>query len=125
MPQQRRGLKKYGLRRCLACKQTFPLDNENFYRNNSKGASGLDWFCKSCHRDKNKKYYRCARLKDRFAFLQKHGFACHYCGRRAPEVAFHIDHVFPLSLGGTSNEENLTLACDECNIGKGNKPLRI
>jgi 5-methylcytosine-specific restriction endonuclease McrA len=59
------------------------------------------------------------KLKERFLFLKKHNFTCQYCGRKAPEVQFHIDHFYPKSKGGISKEENYVLACDECNIGKG------
>ena len=127
MPQgtqkNRRGLKKYGLRKCLLCKEIFPLNDNYFFKNNSKGASGLDWYCKECHKIKNRAYYKTSVLKDRFEFLKKFNFTCQYCGRKAPEVQFHIDHIFPQSKGGSDKEENLTLACDECNIGKGNKVL--
>jgi len=32
-----------------------------------------------------------------------------------------IDHLFPLSLGGTTKEANLWLACSLCNNHKGNR----
>ena len=62
-------------------------------------------------------------LKARFEFLKKFNFTCQYCGRKAPEVAFHIDHIFPKSKGGTNDINNLTLACDACNLGKGDRIL--
>ena len=62
-------------------------------------------------------------LKARFEFLKKFNFTCQYCGRRAPEVSFHIDHIFPRSKGGSNDISNLTLACTECNVGKGNRLL--
>ena len=106
------------------CKIIFDLNGENFFKNNTgKGSGGFGWHCKDCHRIKNRKYYGVARLKTRFQFLQKFNFTCQYCGRKAPEVQFHVDHIFPASKGGGSEEANLTLACDECNIGKGNKIL--
>lgn len=36
-------------RRCTACKQTFPLDTDHFYRNRNETA-GLTYECKKCHR---------------------------------------------------------------------------
>jgi len=116
----RRGLKKFGLRRCLLCKNIFDLNEENFYHIYSdKSASGFDWYCKECHREKNRKYYRSFGLKSRFEFMKKFNFTCQYCGRKAPEVVFHVDHIYPVSKGGDDNVKNLTLACDECNLGKG------
>lgn len=106
--QNRRGLKKFGQRKCQICKDVFPLNNDYFYHNYSgKGCNGFGWQCKPC---KGK--------KDRFEFLKKFNFTCQYCGRKAPEVVFHIDHILPKSKGGTNEVNNLTLACDDCNIGK-------
>lgn len=119
----RRGLKKFGKRKCLRCKRIFLLNDRFFFHNNSKGSSGFDWYCKECHKIKNREYYSKTTLKDRFEFLKKFNFTCQYCGRTPPEVKFHIDHIFPRSKGGTDEESNLTLACDDCNIGKGNKVL--
>jgi hypothetical protein len=121
--ENRRGLKKYGLRKCLTCKNVFPLNEINFFKKNARGSSGFDWFCKECHKVNGRKYYKNTYLKNRFDFLKKFNFTCQYCGRKAPEVVFHIDHVFPKSKGGSDAEENLVLSCDECNIGKGNKIL--
>lgn len=44
---------------------------------------------------------------------------CQYCG----ESAAAIDHVNPVSLGGTSEPSNLALACQRCNSKLGNKPF--
>lgn len=46
---------------------------------------------------------------------------CSYCGGPAGEV----DHVTPVSRGGTSDWGNLTAACPICNRSKGNKPLLL
>lgn len=60
-----------------------------------------------------------ARL--RFEVLRDSGFACHYCGRRPPEITLHVDHVIPLIKGGTDARENLVAACAECNLGKSDR----
>jgi hypothetical protein len=54
----------------------------------------------------------------RFEVLQRDNFTCRYCGRKAPEVKLHIDHVHPISEGGTNDIDNLVTACQECNSGK-------
>jgi 5-methylcytosine-specific restriction endonuclease McrA len=49
-------------------------------------------------------------------------YRCNYC--RSPEwagVPMVVDHVVPLAAGGTSNIENLCLACYRCNEFKGPK----
>lgn len=59
-------------------------------------------------------------LRDLF-FKQKHG--CYYCGtpvgnRRGK---WHLDHLVPVSRGGTNDPSNLAIACPECNQSKGAK----
>jgi 5-methylcytosine-specific restriction endonuclease McrA len=44
---------------------------------------------------------------------------CAYCGGPATE----IDHVIPISLGGTGERDNLVPACRKCNAAKNNLPL--
>lgn len=56
----------------------------------------------------------------RFAIFKRDGFACQYCGRRAPFVELQCDHVYPASRGGSDHPSNLATACSECNLGKSN-----
>ena len=60
----------------------------------------------------------------RFTVFASDGFTCRYCGRKSDEVKLVIDHVIPVSKGGTNDEVNLTTSCDECNSGKGVKDAR-
>lgn len=46
---------------------------------------------------------------------------CQYCGRVFPQRLLNLDHVVPLSRGGTSSWENVVCACVECNCRKGNR----
>jgi len=51
-------------------------------------------------------------------------FTCHWCGRRAgPSVKLEVDHIVPVSKGGTDDRWNLVPACRECNRSKGNQLL--
>lgn len=54
----------------------------------------------------------------RFKVLTRDQFRCRYCGRSAPEVVLHVDHIYPRSKGGEDSLENLVAACRECNLGK-------
>ena len=45
---------------------------------------------------------------------------CFYCGKRL-NGKYHIDHVVPLSLGGSNGPENIVIACPECNLSKSAK----
>ena len=59
----------------------------------------------------------------RFEVLKRDGFQCRYCGARAPDVMLEVDHIDPVSLGGSDDFLNLTTACQDCNRGKSNIPL--
>lgn len=60
------------------------------------------------------------------ALLRRDGDRCWLCGsrlnmteRNSPEF-WSIDHVQPLSLGGSNNRRNLKLAHQQCNHQRGN-----
>lgn len=57
--------------------------------------------------------------KLRFQVLQRDNFTCRYCGRSAPSVVLHVDHVVARKIGGVNEYDNLVTSCVECNIGKG------
>lgn len=51
---------------------------------------------------------------------------CFYCGIRIyPHIPkdMHVDHVIPLTKGGTNYPDNLVLACQHCNQSKNNHLL--
>lgn len=59
----------------------------------------------------------------RFNIFKRDGFQCSYCGKTPPSVVLELDHIEPLSRGGSSDEANLITACFDCNRGKGANPL--
>lgn len=61
--------------------------------------------------------------KLRFEVFKRDGFACQYCGKKAPEVILHVDHVNPVSKGGKNDILNLITSCSDCNLGKGPREL--
>ncbi|MBN1474350.1 MAG: HNH endonuclease [Syntrophaceae bacterium] len=61
--------------------------------------------------------------KIRFEVFKRDSFKCQYCGAAAPEVLLHIDHIKPVSEGGSNDITNLVTACSKCNLGKSNVPL--
>ena len=55
----------------------------------------------------------------RWRVLERDDFTCQYCGQSAPSVILGVDHIIPVSKGGSDEEENLRTACWSCNMGKG------
>ena len=52
---------------------------------------------------------------------QRAGNCCEYCkvSQTGQLVGFQIDHIIAIKHGGTDIDDNLCLACYECNIYKG------
>lgn len=48
----------------------------------------------------------------------KYNFSCVHCGSKNNLT---VDHIIPVSKGGSDNESNLQLMCRSCNSKKGNK----
>jgi 5-methylcytosine-specific restriction endonuclease McrA len=54
---------------------------------------------------------------------RKHNYTCPTCGRKEPEIKLTIDHIIPISKGGTNYIWNIHPLCLQCNVRKGNKLL--
>lgn len=61
--------------------------------------------------------------KLRFEVFKRDGFTCQYCGKKAPDVVLHVDHVAPVAKGGKNDILNLITSCSDCNLGKGPREL--
>jgi hypothetical protein len=56
----------------------------------------------------------------RFEILKRDDYRCQMCGATAKNgVTLEIDHIHPVSKGGTNEPDNLQLLCRDCNAGKG------
>jgi len=126
-------LYKVGKRKCYGCKKILPLNSDTFIRNKS-GRLGFSYMCKECEKKRGKLRkvtykYRPRKghkpLKLRFDILKRDNFTCQYCGRKAPEVILEIDHIHPMSKGGSNEIENFKTAYKDCNMGKSNNLLEI
>jgi 5-methylcytosine-specific restriction endonuclease McrA len=55
------------------------------------------------------------------------GHLCEYChaSEKWQYVTFTVDHVIPISVGGTNDFDNLALACFHCNRRKWNRLMAI
>jgi hypothetical protein len=67
--------------------------------------------------------------EQRARILQRNGFTCQTCGAGPEEpdpldqrksVRLHVDHIVPLSEGGTNDDSNLRVTCSACNQGRSN-----
>lgn len=56
--------------------------------------------------------------RTRFEVLKRDNHTCRYCGGVAPDAILTIDHVVPVTLGGSDDPSNLVAACRDCNYGK-------
>ena len=54
----------------------------------------------------------------RHYLFKKFNFRCTQCGVTNKEAVLHIDHVIPISRGGSNNEDNLQVLCKTCNLSK-------
>jgi hypothetical protein len=59
----------------------------------------------------------------RFEVFKRDSFTCQYCGKKAPDVVLHCDHIKAVADGGTTDLLNLITACAPCNLGKSDVPL--
>lgn len=61
--------------------------------------------------------------KLRFEVFKRDSFTCQYCGKVAPNVILEVDHIEPVSKGGSNELLNLITSCYDCNRGKTNIEL--
>lgn len=79
----------------------------------------IRWLRKEANKDKRQGL----RPSVRFRIIQRDGGRCYYCRRERsqldPGEFLHVDHIVPVSAGGTDDDANLVCACSTCNLGKG------
>ena len=49
---------------------------------------------------------------------KEYNYTCPRCGKKEPEITLTIDHIYPLSLGGWHEKENIQPLCMACNRWK-------
>lgn len=63
-----------------------------------------------------KRSYRVAKRR-----LLAQRAVCHWCPAPLDYASATLDHLIPLSRGGSNSEDNFVLACEECNKSRRNK----
>ncbi|WP_408639516.1 HNH endonuclease [Neoroseomonas rubea] len=62
-------------------------------------------------------------VRVRWEVLQRDGNRCVVCGQGASDgVTLEIDHIVPVSKGGSDEKSNLQILCAPCNRGESNRP---
>ncbi len=51
-------------------------------------------------------------------------YICHYCHKALEFSETTIDHIIPISKGGSNSADNITIACLKCNAKKGDRILK-
>jgi 5-methylcytosine-specific restriction endonuclease McrA len=68
-----------------------------------------------------KKPYQKALPFSKKNVLKRDQFRCQYCGKNHSYLT--IDHIVPKSRGGRTTWENVVVACQSCNLIKGDRSL--
>lgn len=50
--------------------------------------------------------------------FERDGYRCKECGATNKETTLHVDHIKPVSKGGTNDPSNLQTLCEKCNLAK-------
>jgi|ERR1051326_714258 5-methylcytosine-specific restriction endonuclease McrA len=58
---------------------------------------------------------------NRRRIIQRDNQTCYMCHRKVGYRELVIDHVIPITRGGSHSEGNMKVACPACNSRKGNK----
>jgi hypothetical protein len=96
------------------------------YKEFGWGIAALDEyidFCKTAKTSPVRLYYTNIKLWHRIRsdIFLRDNHTCTYCGVRGGTL--EVDHIKPVSKGGTNDYENLTTACMPCNRSKRDKTV--
>jgi len=58
------------------------------------------------------------KTNERISLKDHFNYTCLMCGKSEPEIKLTVDHVLPLSKGGSNSIENIQPLCHSCNSSK-------
>ena len=91
----------------------------------SKGIVDENWSKRSREKKQKLKKSRWARGRNkRRSIYKRDKNRCVYCGN-TNKKELTIEHLYPVSMGGMSCQENLVTSCLKCNKARGTKPVAV
>jgi len=74
--------------------------------------------------NKSLNHRRAISARVRYQVLLRDKSTCQVCGRQAPQVRLHVDHIEPVSWEldwrPSDDPDDYQVLCEDCNLGKGN-----
>lgn len=103
-------------KKCITCNKEFKCYKHSGQINCSKKCSEIDRKRKIAMQPFKRGYSNIPNYR----IFERDTFTCIYCGKSSIEdnIKLHIDHIYPLSKGGSNNIDNLVTSCKYCNISK-------
>ena len=86
-------------------------------------AANADQHCAYQHKRRSLKRKAGGRFTaaDVLLILAAQNGRCAYCRKKLAKRGYHIDHIVPLSKGGSNHRSNIQICCKSCNSSKGAK----
>lgn len=99
------------------------INSTKYQKNNVKIVKPAPWLR---HSDSKKNTHQKRKRKSipgvlRHEVFKRDDYRCVECGATNKETTLHIDHIMPLSNGGTDELDNLQTLCETCNLAKSNR----
>ena len=63
--------------------------------------------------------------ENRLSLYERDGYTCYKCGKLLTRWDATLDHILPVSRGGTNTKENLITCCLMCNSRRRNKEVEL